>query len=120
MAVAGGRPPERRTAACRDFAAMAGACFPGHRIRFSALEWPMTDRSGRSSRASPREWPQVRRSRLELAVVPAAVRIARVWTAEQLGRPTQGYERADADVIDSAVLRSEEHTSELQSQSNLV
>ena len=64
----------------------------------------MTYRSGSDSRVGRREWPQSRRSRLELAVVPAAVRIARQWTAEQLVRSRQARAGADADLVDSAVL----------------
>jgi len=57
--------------------------------------------------AGPR--PMIHRSRLELAIAPSAVRIARHWTACQLTRPGRpglaaGQEPLDADVADSAVL----------------
>jgi hypothetical protein len=46
--------------------------------------------------------PERHCSRLELAVVPAAVRIARHWTADQLAGTSEGP--GGADLIDSAVL----------------
>src|SRR6266702_2831581 len=64
----------------------------------------MTYRSANSTGLAAREWPESRRSRLELAVVPAAVRIARHWTAGQLAGTGPGPGRADADLVDSAVL----------------
>jgi hypothetical protein len=57
-----------------------------------------------SSDVAARAWTQSRRSRLELAVVPAAVRIARLWTADQLAPAGQAPGPASADLIDSAVL----------------
>ena len=51
-----------------------------------------------------RAWTESRRSRLELAVVPAAVRIARLWTVDQLSAAGPAPGPADADLIDSAVL----------------
>ncbi len=45
--------------------------------------------------------PQAHRSRLELAIAPSAVRIARQWTADQLAPAGPGH---GADLIDSAVL----------------
>ncbi len=59
--------------------------------------------------------PLFRRSRLELAIAPSAVRIARHWTAYQLARtdrgrqpgtacPAGGLAPLDPDVADSAVL----------------
>src|SRR5260370_3533488 len=70
--------------------------------RYSALGWPMTYRSGSSSRAS-REWPQSRRSRLELAVGPAAARIARQWPAQHLVKSGHGRAGLDIDLIDLSV-----------------
>ena len=64
----------------------------------------MTYRSDNSTGLASREWPESRRSRLELAVAPAAVRIARHWTAGQLAGTGPGPGRADADLVDSAVL----------------
>ncbi len=64
----------------------------------------MTYRSANSTGVAPREWPESRRSRLELAVVPAAVRIARYWTADQLAGTGPGPGPADPDLVDSAVL----------------
>ena len=64
----------------------------------------MTYRSANGTGVAPREWPDSRRSRLELAVVPAAVRIARHWTADQLAGTGPGPGPADADLVDSAVL----------------
>lgn len=59
--------------------------------------------SSGSSDVAARAWTESRRSRLELAVVPAAVRIARLWTADQLA-PAGQAAPASADLIDSAVL----------------
>lgn len=59
--------------------------------------------SSGSADVAARAWTESRRSCLELAVVPAAVRIARLWTAEQLsaaGPPGP----AGADLGDAAVL----------------
>src|SRR6266702_2445949 len=64
----------------------------------------MTYRSANSTGLAAREWPESRRSRLELAVVPAAVRIARYWTADQLAGTGPGPGPADPDLVDSAVL----------------
>src|SRR5690348_2887499 len=48
----------------------------------------------------------IHRSRLELAIAPSAVRIARHWTADQLARAVRAYrhEPLDPDLVDSAVL----------------
>jgi hypothetical protein len=50
--------------------------------------------------------PLFHRSRLELAVAPSAVRIARHWTADQLARGSRAgeLEPLDPDVADSVVL----------------
>jgi hypothetical protein len=48
-----------------------------------------------------RAWPQSHRSRLELAIAPSAVRMARQWTADQLARSRPPR---SSDLIDSAVL----------------
>lgn len=50
--------------------------------------------------------PLFHRSRLELAIVPSAVRIARHWTADQLARGGRAseLEPLDPDVADSTVL----------------
>ncbi|HEX9063585.1 MAG TPA: ATP-binding protein [Streptosporangiaceae bacterium] len=66
----------------------------------------MTDMhaSSGSAHVADRTWPKSRRSRLELAVVPSAVRIARHWTADRLTAPPPAGKPADADLIDSAVL----------------
>jgi anti-sigma regulatory factor (Ser/Thr protein kinase) len=58
--------------------------------------------SGRADVAD-RTWPKPCRRRLELAVVPSAVRIARHWTADQLAAGP-GAKAADADLVDTAVL----------------
>ena len=60
--------------------------------------------SSGSSDVAARAWTESRRSRLELAVVPAAVRTARLWTADQLAPAGQAPGPASADIIDSAVL----------------
>ncbi len=60
--------------------------------------------SSGSADVADRTWPKSRRSRLELAVVPSAVRIARHWTASQLSAPGPRGEVADEDLIDTAVL----------------
>jgi hypothetical protein len=59
--------------------------------------------SSGSADVADRTWPKSQRSRLELAVVPSAVRIARHWTADQLAAAGPG-KAADADLVDSAVL----------------
>lgn len=66
----------------------------------------MTYMSGGSTRVVSRAWPQSRRSRLELTIAPAAVRIARHWTAEQLGHGDLAGpgDLVDDDLVDSAVL----------------
>jgi len=65
-----------------------------------------SSRGSGSVAAGPR--PLVHRSRLELAIAPSAVRIARHWTACQLARKDRpglaGLEPLDPDVADSAVL----------------
>src|SRR6266568_5074948 len=65
----------------------------------------MTYRSANSTGVAPREWPESRRSRLELAVVPAAVRIARYWTADQLAGTGPGPGPADPDLAGAAAAR---------------
>ena len=60
--------------------------------------------SSGSADVADRTWPKSRRSRLELAVVPSAVRIARHWTADQLAAAGPSGEAADEDLIDTAVL----------------
>src|ERR1039457_2340416 len=64
----------------------------------------MTYPSSGSADVAARAWTGSRRSRLELAVVPAAVRIARLWTADQLAAAGPAPGPADADLIDAAVL----------------
>jgi Histidine kinase-like ATPase domain len=60
--------------------------------------------SSGSADVADRTWPKSQRSRLELAVVPSAVRIARHWTADQLAAAGPKGKTADADLVDSAVL----------------
>lgn len=64
----------------------------------------MTYPSSGSADIAARAWTESRRSRLELAVVPAAVRIARLWTADQLSAAGPAPGPPSADLIDSAVL----------------
>jgi hypothetical protein len=64
----------------------------------------MTYPSSGSADAAARTWAESRRSRLELAVFPAAVRIARLWTIDLLSASGPAHGPADADLIDSAVL----------------
>jgi hypothetical protein len=54
--------------------------------------------------------PLFHRGRLELAIAPSTVRVARHWTARQLARPgsTFGHESLDAAVVDAAVLATSE------------
>jgi hypothetical protein len=70
---------------------------------FIALEVTDMQASSGSADVADRTWPKSQRSRLELAVVPSAVRIARHWTADQLAAAGPG-KAADADLVDSAVL----------------
>ena len=60
--------------------------------------------SSGSADVADRTWPKSHLSRLELTVVPSAVRIARCWTAGQLAAAGPGGEAADEDLIDTAVL----------------
>jgi hypothetical protein len=62
----------------------------------------MTPSSQGSAGVTARARPERQCSRLELAVVPAAVRIARHWTADQLAGT--GHGPCGSDLIDSAVL----------------
>jgi hypothetical protein len=62
----------------------------------------MTPSSQGSAGVTARARPERHCSRLELAAVPAAVRIARHWTADQLAGI--GHGPGGADLIDSAVL----------------
>jgi hypothetical protein len=50
--------------------------------------------------------PLFHRGRLELAIAPSTVRVARHWTARQLSRPvsTSGQAPLDAEIVDAAVL----------------
>jgi len=54
--------------------------------------------------------PLFHRGRLELAIAPSTVRVARHWTARQLARPgsTFGQRPLDPDVVDAAVLATSE------------
>jgi hypothetical protein len=62
----------------------------------------MTPSSQGSAGVTARARPERHCSRLELATAPAAVSIARHWTADQLART--GLGPGGADLIDSAVL----------------
>jgi len=50
--------------------------------------------------------PLFHRARLELAIAPSTVGVARHWTARQLSRPVSITDRAhlDAEIVDAAVL----------------
>jgi len=50
--------------------------------------------------------PPCHRGRLELAIAPSTVRVARHWTARQLSRPVSagGQASLDVEIVDAAVL----------------
>ena len=66
----------------------------------TALEVTMTYASRGSTRVAWPTEPESQRSRLELAVAPSAVRVARSWIADQLA---QADPPAGDDLIDAAV-----------------
>jgi serine/threonine-protein kinase RsbW len=75
--------------------------FTAQAVTYTALDVTMTDVSRGSTRVARRPDPGSRRGRLELAVAPSAVRVARRWIADQLAQtePPPGD-----DLIDTAVL----------------
>ncbi len=84
-----------------------GECHPfGANISPIYTAVDVTDMQGSpgSAGVADRTRPKSRRSRLELAVVPSAVRIARHWTADQLTSRGPGGRTIGQDLIDSAVL----------------